>query len=129
MLDLAFKLSDQIVGFWNFFVVFATVLVGWVFSRKTPWPPLQKTAIAIGFIIFIFFNLIGLTSSHKALQVVVNELNSSNSGVDQITDTVVIAMKQRFTMRFWPLDIVFHIVVDVILLWFILVLSGKPISK
>ncbi len=126
MLDLAFKLFDQIVRFWNFYVVSATVLVGWVFSRDDPWSNLQRWTVTIAFLGFVVFNLIGLISSYKALQVVTHELKiTHNLEALGITRKALNAMVERFSMRYWKIGILFHIIVDGIVIYFLCIVSAS----
>ena len=129
MLDLAFKIHGQIVDFWKFFVPSAVVLMGWVFARKEPWPWLQRIAITISFAGFVVFNLYGLLESYGMLEILVAELRAS-SGVQGLTPRAFEAAVARLDMGSgWKLGIAFHIAFDLMVLYFILIWSGKKTAS
>ena len=127
MLELAFKVHGQIIDFWKFFVPSAIALLGWVFAGKDPWPWTQRFAIAIAYVGFVIFSLYGLLKSYGMLETLVAELRASK-GAQGLTDKAFEAAVLRLDMgRGWKIGIAFHIVVDLIVLYFILVWSGtKP---
>jgi hypothetical protein len=125
MLELAIKIHDQVVNFWQFFVPSAVALLGWVFSRRQPWPLAQRIAVAVAFMGFAIFNLYGLIQSYETLDTLVTELSALN-GETKLTPTAFHAMINRLSMGWgWKIGIVFHLVVDVIVLYFILVWARR----
>jgi hypothetical protein len=125
MLELAFKVHGQVIDFWKFFVPSAIALLGWVFARKDPWPWAQRAAVAIAYVGFAVFNLYGLVESYGMLETLVAELRGSK-GAPGLTDKAFEAIVSRLDMgRGWKIGIAFHIVVDLIVLYFILIWSGK----
>jgi transposase len=74
MLELAFKVHAQIIDFWKFFVPSALVLLGWIFTRKDPWPLAQRVAVAIAYVGFVVFNVHGLVESYAMFETLVTEL-------------------------------------------------------
>jgi hypothetical protein len=124
MLDLAFRVYAQIVDFWKFFVPSATVLLGWVFARKDPWPWAQRIAVAIAYGGFAVVNLRGLVQSYRMLETLVEEIAAAG-GMPGLTEVAFDATVRRLDMGPWGLAIAFHVVVDLIVLYFILIASGK----
>jgi hypothetical protein len=125
MLELAFKVHAQIIDFWKFFVPSALVLLGWIFTGKDPWPWTQRVAVAIAYVGFVVFNVHGLVESYGMLETLVTELKASK-GIPGLTDKAFEAVVARLDMgRGWKFGIVFHIVVDIIVLYFILIWSGR----
>ena len=51
-IDIAFKLHDGISFYWNFYVPSCVAILGWVFSRKDPWPLVKRVAVCFLFIGF-----------------------------------------------------------------------------
>jgi hypothetical protein len=128
MLELAFKAHGQIVDFWKFFVPSALVLLGWIFTRKDPWTWAQRIAVAIGYLGFVAFNLYGLAESYGMLETLVAELRASK-GLPGLTDKAFDAVVSRLDMgRGWMVGIAFHIVFDLIVLYFILFWAGRQNS-
>lgn len=125
MLELAFKAHGQIIDFWKFFVPSALVLVGWIFTRKDPWPWTQRLAVATAYVGFVVFSLYGLVESYGMLETLVAELRASK-GMPGLTDKAFGAVISRLDMgQGWKIGIAFHITVDFIVLYFILVWAGK----
>lgn len=125
MLELAFKVHGQIIDFWKFFVPSAVALLGWVFARKDPWPWNQRVAVAIAYGGFVVFNLYGLVESYGMLETLVAELNNAKAAPD-MTEKAFRAAVSRLDMGWWwKIGIVFHIVVDLIVLYFILIWAGR----
>jgi hypothetical protein len=127
MLELALRVFEEIVHFWEFFIVSIIAIVGWVFSRDSAWSDLQRWAVAAAFTGCVVFNLIGLKSSYMALEVVVSELKHQPAN-PTITQKTTLAMIKRFSLRFWMVGLVVHIIIDAIVLYFILILSGQPLE-
>ena len=140
MLDIALKLHGEVIDFWKFYLTYAVILLGWVFSRKEPWPWAQRLAIAIAFVGFVVFNLVGLVKSYRALGVVVSQIeilakarNTTDAALAamaktwNMTDATLAAVVQRLDMGPWPLGIAFHIIVDAMVLYFILIWSGGKV--
>lgn len=139
MLELAFKVHGQVIDFWKFFVPSAIALLGWVFARKEPWPWTQRTAVAIAYVGFSVFNLYGLVESYQMLETLVAELGTLKTtpglmekAAPGLTGKAFDAAVSRLDMSRgwsigggWEIGIAFHIVVDLIVLYFILIWSGK----
>ena len=124
-LDLAFKLHDQILNFWNFFIAFTTILVSWVFSRERKWSHSKRLIITIAFILFAILNLTGLIPSHKTLEIIINELNNSEPTVLEMNSKMLHSMTNYLTRRFWELSILLHIIIDSFMIYTIYIISSK----
>ena len=128
MLELALNIHDQILDFWKFFVPSAVALMGWIFSRKQSWAFSQRIAIAIAFVGFAVFNLYGLLQSYGTLGTLVAELRATN-GIPGLTVKAFEAIITRLDMGCgWEIGIAFHLVVDCIVLYFILIWAGRKIE-
>ena len=125
MLDIALKTQAQIIDFWKFFIPATMVLLGWVYTRKQPWPWNQRIAIAIVYIGFVIVNLIGLVESYKLLSALVADLNLSEVP-EGFTKNAFKAIVTRLGLgKGWKMLIVFHVFVDLIVLYIILIFAGK----
>jgi hypothetical protein len=126
MVDLAFKTQEQIMDFWKFFVPSIMVLLGWIFSRKYSWSWLQRIGVAVAYSGFMVFNIDGLFESYVMLSVIVDQLKSLNMPPDHMTWLVFNAVITRLDLgESWKYGMVFHIVVDFIVLYFILIEAGQ----
>ena len=123
-IDIAFQLHDGINFYWNFFVPACVAILGWVFSRKEPWPLDKRVAVSILFIGFTVFNLIGLYKTYTALDAVVRELECATD-IPDLSQPVLNAVTNRLRMQAWRWGLAFHILVDLVVLSFFLVRSGK----
>jgi hypothetical protein len=125
MLELALKIHEQILDFWKFFVPSAIALLGWIFSRKDTWPITQRFAVAIAFVGFAVFNFYGLLHSYETLEIFVSELRASN-GLPGFSVNAFEAIVTRLDMGWgWKIGMAFHLVVDFIVLYFILIWSKR----
>ena len=124
---IAFKLHEQINFYWHFYVPSTIALLGWIFAGTGSWPWNKRIAISVAFAGFIVFNLLALVKSYTALEAVVNELRSS-SAASALNTEVLSATISRLDMGPWEIGIVFHLVLDFGVLYFILIWSGRKIT-
>ena len=125
MLDIALKTQAQIIDLWKFYVPATMVILGWIFARKQPWPWTQRIAIALVYLGFVIFNLFPLVESYKLLSTLVVNLKLVEvpSGFRQDAYNAIVT---RLGLgKGWKILIAAHIVADIIVLYFILLFSGK----
>ena len=124
MLELALKTHVQVIDFWKFFVPSILVLLGWIFARKDPWPWPQRASVSVAYIGFAVFNVSGLIASYGMLETLVAEMKESKA-IPGLTNKAFEAVVSRLDMGGWQIGIAFHIVVDLIVLYFILISAGR----
>lgn len=127
-MEIAFKLHEQINFYWHFYVPSAIVLLGWIFAGTGSWPWNKRLALSVAFAGFVVFNLLALVKSYTALEAVVNELRSSSVASSALNAEVLSAAIIRLDMGPWEAGIVFHLVLDFGILYFILIWSGRKIA-
>ncbi len=126
-LEVAFKLNDQILTFWQFYAAWVTGIVGWVLSRDSAWSWQKRQAVGIGVLIFNVFNLSGLYKTSSALFEVVTAMRADDYPLPAgISGEVFGAVLQRLSTPDWYAHIVPHLLADVIVCYFLLVVAGKP---
>ena len=74
-LDIAFKLNDQIMTFWQFYVAGAVSIIGWIFSRETAWSKQKRAGVGIAAAIFLLFNIVALSKTIHYLTKILEALN------------------------------------------------------
>jgi hypothetical protein len=128
MLELALRIFEEIVHFWEFFIVSTIAIVGWIFSRNSAWSDLQRGSICLAFLVGVAFNLIGLIRSYMALNIVISELKH-HPDIPEITPRTTRAIINRFSMGYWwIIGIFWHLVIDLIVVYLILILSGQSLD-
>ena len=66
VLAVAYKLNDWLNFFWNFYVVFTGVVIGWVFNAKG-WSTAQRIVVSVFFLGFVGVSLDALWGTYQAL--------------------------------------------------------------
>ena len=124
-LDIAFKLNDQIITFWQFYVAGTTGIVGWVFSREKAWPKQKRIAVGVTAIIFIIFSFVALYKTISNLTKIVELLSDkafelASTGINEAVFKFAL---ERLDQGGLLLNLGPHILVDCIVLYFIFILS------
>ncbi|MCW8092531.1 hypothetical protein [Alteromonas sp. ASW11-130] len=125
-LDIAYKLHSEIVTFWQFYVAGISAIVGWVFSRSTAWSLNKRLGISVTTLVFMVFSISGLYRSSSALHDIVALMRSDTYAIPEgISSSVFYSVVNRLNVGDWYLNIGAHVVVDVIILYFIIVVAGQ----
>ncbi|MBO1924418.1 hypothetical protein [Thiomicrorhabdus sp. 6S3-12] len=125
-LEIAFRLNDQILTFWQFYVAWSAGVIGWVFSRSRPWSLQKCLGVAAGVMIFNVFNLVGLYKTVSSLSLILTAMRDQAYQVPAgLTDAVFYATLQRLEVGHWYMNIGPHLVADAIVLFFILVVARR----
>lgn len=125
-LGIAFKLNDQVITFWQFYIAWTAGVVGWVFSREAAWPFQKRIGIGMAVLIFNVFNISGLYKTSSSLSTVISAMSMETYKAPQgVTEQVFQAAIQRLSTGDWYLHIGPHIVGDLIVLYFIFVVAKK----
>jgi hypothetical protein len=66
LLNATYKLNDWLNFYWNFYVVFSGVVVGWTFNSKG-WKTFQRVAVSICYLGFAAVNFKALYKSYYFL--------------------------------------------------------------
>ena len=128
-LGIAFKLSDQVITFWQFYVVWMAGVVGWVFSRESAWSSQKRTAIGIAIVIFNIFNITGLFKTSSSLATIVKSMDVKPYKLPEgVSEPVFGAAIERLSVGDWYWTIVAHILADLIVLYFVFVVAKKQPS-
>jgi hypothetical protein len=118
-LTLAFKMYDSIIFFWNFFIPGAIAITGWVFASEDRWPLGKRIAVAFSYSGSTLVNLVGLWRSYRALDNILDALRSAPTPTT-LNPAVFQATVDRLELGPWWVTMVFHLVVDAIVLYFVL---------
>jgi len=79
LIDIAFNLTTYLNQFWNYFLVFSGVVIGWRFSAKEQWERPHKWIVTGVYTLFAFLNGWALWVIYDWLQKVVLDVNSAAS--------------------------------------------------
>jgi len=112
ILNAAFKLTDWLNFFWNFYVAFTAGILGWVFGAKNPWSAAQKVVVSILFVGFVIVSVVALCRTYVALEPTVELLRNIWAG-----SAFQRAIADRLSNRWWGWQIFLHIVADLIVLY------------
>ncbi len=123
-LDIAFKLIEQILTFWQFYVAGAASVIGWVFSRDKAWSKQKRVGIGLSATMFMTFNLIGLSKTVYSLNIIINILGQNNYEIPlEINEYVFQAALDRLNQGDLLFHLIPHLLVDIIIFYFIFVTS------
>ncbi len=125
-LGIAFKLHDQIITFWQFYVAWTAGVIGWIFSRENAWPKQKRMGIGLGVLIFNAFNISGLYKTSLSLSKVVSAMsNKAYQLPQQVSEEVFKAALKRLERGDWYFHVLPHLIADVIVLYFIFVVAKR----
>lgn len=129
-LDIAYKLNNEIVTFWQFYVAGFSAVIGWILSRDNQWSESKRLAVLIGVCLFIIFNVSGLYRTTSAMHDIVSVLMLASYQIPtEISPEVFASIIDRLDTGDWHLHIGAHAVADAILLYFIWVVAGRRPDK
>jgi hypothetical protein len=69
ILEAAYKLNDWLNFYWNFYVAFTGVVIGWAFSSKG-WSSAQRVFVTLFYLGFVAVSLHALAGTYQALYAV-----------------------------------------------------------
>lgn len=125
-LSIAFKLNDQVITFWQFYVGWNAGIVGWVFSRDAAWSHQKSIAIGISVLIFNVFNISGLYRTTSSLSSVINSMKASEYQIsDGVSVEVFWVTIERLSTGDWYLHIGPHLIADAIVAYLIFVMARR----
>jgi hypothetical protein len=107
MLGAAYKLSDWLNFYWNFYVVFVGLVLGWIFSARNPWQTTQQIVVTAFYVGFTAVSLAALCRTYCALDKTALQLRAA-WGEDSFKD----ALLAKFTQPVWPITLVMHVIAD-----------------
>lgn len=123
-LEIGFKLFDQMIVFWQFYVGGLVGVVGWVFAREHAWPFEKRIGITITFILFSIINMSALfktTSSLSELALFLN--NCDYQAPKEISKEIFRIAANRLNAGEWYIHITLHLIADMVAIYFVMVLA------
>src|SRR5262245_14594581 len=115
VLSAGYNLLDWLNFYWNFYVGSVAVLIGWLFSAKTPWVKLQQAAVTFVFLGFVVVSLIALRKTYRALDATTSDLRV-RWGTDEPFKRAIIT---RLSQKGWGVAICFHVLIDAVVIYFV----------
>ena len=125
-LSIAFRLNDQVITFWQFYVGWNAGVVGWVFSRETAWSKQKRWGVGLGVLLFNIFNISGLYRTTSSLHDIVNSMKLDGYvNRSLVTPEILNSAILRLSTGDWWLHIGPHILADLIVAYFVLIVASK----
>ena len=95
--DLFVISVDKIEFYWNFYTVTLIALIGWFVSTKKSLGPRLKLLISAGYLVFVFMNLIGLSSSYTFAEALRQDLLiSAKAAPDTLRNAQAVLTERSF---------------------------------
>src|SRR5688500_17869597 len=108
ILNAAYKLTDWLNFFWNFYVAFTAGILGWVFSAKNRWPRAQKIVVTLLFTGFVIVSIGALCRTYTALGPTI-DIHKTTWGTGTEFQQ---AFADRLANRLWVPHIILHLLAD-----------------
>ena len=124
VLNAAYKLNDWLNFYWNFYVVFSGVVIGWVFNSKG-WADSQRIIVSLFYLSFVAVSLGALYKTYSSLNASAARLKEMLAG----SDTLGQALIRQLDNDNWALQLGFHLLGDVLVVACIWIFTKKPIEK
>jgi len=124
VLGIAYKLNDWLNFYWNFYVVFSGVVIGWVFNSKG-WPTAQRVIVTIFYSGFVIVSLGALIKTYVSLQAAADKLNTLLGTNEDLTSALV----RQFRNDQWQTQIALHLLGDALVLSCIWLFTKKNLSE
>ena len=120
----AYKLNDWLNFYWNFYVVFTGVVIGWVFNSKG-WSTLQRVIVSIFYLGFVGVSLDALLGTYQALGAATLRLKD----LVPPGDTFAITLASHLGKADRNLGIALHIAGDLLVLACIWMFTAVPLAS
>ena len=88
ILGAAYRLNDWLNFYWNFYVAFTGVVIGWVFNSKG-WSTAQRVFVTLFYLGFIAVSVHALAGTYDALYAVAVRLRELLPQDDMLTKALI----------------------------------------
>ena len=122
-LDAAYKLNDWLNFYWNFYIVFTGVVIGWVFNSKG-WPRSQRVVVSAFYVGFVIVSLGALYKTYQTLNAAVAKLAGTLSKSNVLNEALIAQLDNGN----WAIQLELHLLGDVLVLWCIWNLTVKVVE-
>ena len=112
VLNAAYKFQDWLNFYWNFYVAFTGVVIGWVFSSKG-WSTSQRWTVTLFYLGFVGVSLQALWKTYHSLNAVVLRLHQLVPPTAEPLEPVLVA---RLSHPEWYLGIALHLLGDALVI-------------
>lgn len=119
-LDTAYKLNDWLNFYWNFYIAFTGVVIGWVFSSKG-WTTAQRVVVSAFYAGFVVVSLGALYKTYQTLNAATARLDKFLFKPNALNEALVAQLDNGS----WMLQLGLHVLGDAIVLWCIWNLTRK----
>ncbi len=129
-IEIGFKLFDQMIIFWQFYVGGLIGVVGWIFSREHSWSTDKRMGIGVTFILFSLINMSALFKTTSALSELTFLLNNENYEIGkEVSKGAFNIAAKRLNAGAWYIHIILHLIADAVALFFIFKVAKNEPKK
>jgi hypothetical protein len=75
LINMYFKIDDELDGYWQSFIVINTAVIGWLFAKEDKFNNFQKTICSIAYGIFVVLIYMAMDDDFIFFEAVVADLN------------------------------------------------------
>jgi len=125
MLAAAYKFTDWLNYYWNFYVFFLAAILGWIFAAKTQWNISRRIVVTAVFLGFVVVSADALWRTYKAMDQTVLELSNLWKNGGRLKEAVL----ARLSNGLWPYAMALHAVGDGVVIYCIWTMTGDAGAK
>jgi hypothetical protein len=109
VLNALYKFNDWLNFYWNFYVAFSGVVIGWVFNSKG-WLTGQRVIVSIFYLGFVAVSLDALWGTYTSLNAVTVKLQQLAPKDDILAN----ALRSQLSNSDMPLGLALHVLGDIL---------------
>lgn len=117
LFTLIFKMVDYINLYWNFYVLFSAILVGWLFTSQEPWGIRKKIFATLFYLIALVMNLCPLITVYIYFERSLSELREEAKLLETHTEEFRKILEKASAVGGWGLAATVHLIVDPIIIY------------
>jgi hypothetical protein len=112
VLNAAYKLRDWLNFYWNFYVAFSGIVIGWVFSSKG-WSNAQRVMVSLFYLAFVCVSIIALYNTYVSLESAAQTLEAKVNESDAFAKILV----GYFQNPLWKVQLGMHLAGDCLIVF------------
>lgn len=115
--ELFVTATGKIEFYWNFYTVTVLALIGWLVSTKKALGPRVKVLITVGYLAFVFMNIIGLYGSYTFTEALREDLLISVKSTPDVLKNTQEVLSHRSFEKQKQMVLVIHLLVGAFVLF------------
>ena len=121
VLNAAYKLNDWLNFYWNFYVAFTGVVIGWVFGSKG-WSTAQRAIVTLFYLGFVAVSVDALWRTYESLSAAVTRFQQLVAADDPVAKALVAQLGHSDRL----IGIALHLLGDALVVFCIWHFTVKP---